>query len=187
MPALPASLALTTIAPGAQILSADHRNNYAAIQTDVNSLITTLGGGVTGQVLAGNGTTVSWVYPPGYEWNAQTLTATYANSTTVSYSDLVTFAPVTFDGGKVYFEVAVPLATHTAGAFTAFAIREAAAVVTDAQNVFVTTTGTTMFLRFDLTPAAGAHTYKVSWQPSSGTTSINATANGYIRARIVKA
>jgi hypothetical protein len=33
MPVLPSSLALTSIADGSSIVAADHRNNYAAIQT----------------------------------------------------------------------------------------------------------------------------------------------------------
>lgn len=51
MPDLPSSLALTTIQSNAQILSADHRNNYTAIQTAVNALIAALSGGTAGQVL----------------------------------------------------------------------------------------------------------------------------------------
>lgn len=51
MTALPSSLALTSIQTNASILSADHRNNYAAIQTAVNALITALSGGAAGNPL----------------------------------------------------------------------------------------------------------------------------------------
>jgi hypothetical protein len=61
MPTLPSALALTTIADGSPIIAADHRNNYAAIQTDVNALLTILGAGTNLQVLqSGGGTTVNW-------------------------------------------------------------------------------------------------------------------------------
>lgn len=46
MPALPGSLALTNIAPGSDILSSDHRTNYAAIQAAVNALVALLANGV---------------------------------------------------------------------------------------------------------------------------------------------
>lgn len=52
MPALPSSLALTSIATGADILSADHRNNYAAIQAAVNGIIAALGVTAKGSLLA---------------------------------------------------------------------------------------------------------------------------------------
>jgi hypothetical protein len=58
---LPSSLALTTIASDAEILSSDHRNNYAAIQAAVNALIAALSGGSSGQVLtAADAADVQW-------------------------------------------------------------------------------------------------------------------------------
>lgn len=58
---VPSSLALTTIQTNAQILSADHRNNYAAVQTAVNALITALSGGTVGQYLRATDTdTIGW-------------------------------------------------------------------------------------------------------------------------------
>lgn len=51
MPALPGTLALTSIADGSNIVAADHRNNYLAIQTAVNALKDALSGGSAGQVL----------------------------------------------------------------------------------------------------------------------------------------
>lgn len=58
---VPSALALTNIAPGAPILSADHRTNYAAIQAAVNALEAALSGGVAGQVLqAASTSAVQW-------------------------------------------------------------------------------------------------------------------------------
>lgn len=51
MTALPDSLALTSIADDAEIIAADHRNNYTAIQNAVNDLIAALSGGAAGDVL----------------------------------------------------------------------------------------------------------------------------------------
>lgn len=63
---VPSSLALTTIGAGAPILSADHRNNYSAVQTAVNAIITALTGGVSGQMFqAAGSTSVGWVYAGG--------------------------------------------------------------------------------------------------------------------------
>lgn len=64
MTALPGSLSLTTIASSAPILSADHRDNYVAIQTAVNELIAALSGGTVGQLLeALDGSDVAWQSP----------------------------------------------------------------------------------------------------------------------------
>lgn len=51
MAALPSNLALANIQDGTDIIAADHRNNYSAIQIAVNSLITALSGGTAGQLL----------------------------------------------------------------------------------------------------------------------------------------
>lgn len=62
---VPSSLALTTIANDAEIIASDHRNNYSAIQTAVNALITALSGGTANQVLtAADSTDVSWSDAP---------------------------------------------------------------------------------------------------------------------------
>ena len=62
---LPNSLALTTINTNAQIISSDHRNNYAAIQAAANLIRACLAGGSAGQLLqAVDGTDVQWIPPP---------------------------------------------------------------------------------------------------------------------------
>lgn len=55
MPALPSSLALTSVAPGAGVLSSPVRNNFADIQAAVNALTAALSGGTSGQVLTATG------------------------------------------------------------------------------------------------------------------------------------
>lgn len=53
---VPTSLALTGIVDDAEIIAADHRNNYSAIQTAVNALIGFFGGASTGSTLRYDGT-----------------------------------------------------------------------------------------------------------------------------------
>lgn len=66
MPDLPATLSLTTIPNGANIVSADHRNNYAAIAVAVNALKDALSGGTSGQLLtATDSDTIGWAAPAG--------------------------------------------------------------------------------------------------------------------------
>jgi hypothetical protein len=61
MTAIPNTVSLTNIADGSNIVAADHRNNYAAIQTAVNGLIAALSGGSAGQVLeALSSSSVDW-------------------------------------------------------------------------------------------------------------------------------
>lgn len=65
MPALPSSLALTTIVDGTQIIAVDHRNNYTSLQATVNALITALSGGTPGQYLSAlSPSAIGWTAPP---------------------------------------------------------------------------------------------------------------------------
>ena len=63
MPVLPASLALTVIADGSNIVAADHRTNYASIQAAVNALIaiTSNGNGTDGDAMVWDGVNAKWV------------------------------------------------------------------------------------------------------------------------------
>lgn len=63
MPVLPGSLALTVIADGSLAVAADVRNNFTAIQTDVNALIALLanGNGLDGDPLVWDNTNAKWV------------------------------------------------------------------------------------------------------------------------------
>lgn len=58
--AVPSVLALTSIPEDAPIISATHRNNYAAVQTAVNALIGFLTTGNSGSILKWNGT--DWTF-----------------------------------------------------------------------------------------------------------------------------
>jgi hypothetical protein len=61
MSVVPSSLALASIVDDSEIVASDHRNNYAAIQTAVNALISALSGGSSGQVLtASDASDVQW-------------------------------------------------------------------------------------------------------------------------------
>lgn len=66
MATVPSSIALTTIATSSQILSADHRNNYSAIQTATNGVIDYLnaGSGATSSAPPGSPVDGSlWYFP----------------------------------------------------------------------------------------------------------------------------
>lgn len=123
MPVLPSSLALTSIGPGAQILSADHRNNYAAIQAAVNAVIAAVGVTAKGDLLVAtaSGTIVNvsvgadgkvivadaastpgvkWTYPPGYEYayNEYTAAVSITATTEATATTVATASAVAFDG-----------------------------------------------------------------------------------------
>lgn len=80
--ALPSNLALSTINTGDAVASAPLRNNYAAIQTAVNQLISCLSGGTSGQLLSAvDGTDIQWV--AGFNASYRKSTAkTVSNTTT---------------------------------------------------------------------------------------------------------
>lgn len=88
MPSLPTSVALTTIPDGSLAVAADPRNNFAALQSALNSLITILGGGTSPQVLTSGGAgVVSWAAPAASTIYRKT-TAKVVN-TTVAEIDLL--------------------------------------------------------------------------------------------------
>lgn len=89
MTVLPSSLALTSIADGSNIVAADHRNNYTAVQTALNALIALLAAGSTGQSLVSSGgTTIGW----------QTATATTYRKTTSKAVNTTTSATDLLNG-----------------------------------------------------------------------------------------
>lgn len=187
MATLPSSLALTNIADGANIVADDHRNNYSAIQTEANALLTLLGGGAAGQILAGVGTTLSWVYPPGYELAYVEFTSPVAvsgTSETVSPNDVVSAGAVTFDGTACWFEFwcpyVTPNSTTSADVFAAFydgTTSQGKAILVENG----TSPGVAMcpgWMRRKLVPSAGSHTFKVSAWEASGAGSIGAGLGG---------
>ena len=65
MTALPSTLALSTPADGTTLIASRDRNNYTAIQTAVNQIISCLSGGTAGQVLrALSSSSVGWDNTP---------------------------------------------------------------------------------------------------------------------------
>lgn len=125
MPAdLPASLALTVIQTNAQILSADHRNNYLAIQTAVNQLRTIMAGGTSKQLLSAvDADTLEFIggytdYSPSLAWTSTGSAPAFGNSTKaaryvqlgklVHYFGIVQFgSSATFGTGDYRFSLPV--------------------------------------------------------------------------------
>lgn len=67
MTALPSNLGLTNIGDGADIVAADHRNNYSSIMNAFNALLAILAAGNANQVLTSSGgATVAWASPTTY-------------------------------------------------------------------------------------------------------------------------
>lgn len=186
MPALPSTLALTTIQTSAQILSADHRNNYSAVQTGWNSLIGILDDGVTGQVLAGVGSTLTWVYPPGYEYAYAEFTAsvTVAGTAEGSATSVVSAAAVTFDGAtNIEARFACPAFTVVAGHTLHIVLYDATSAVGELTQII---NNTAVNIRFPggtfprrLTPSAASHTYNVkAWASAATTDTVDAGTGG---------
>jgi hypothetical protein len=60
MPSLPSALALGSIGTNSLIVASDLRNNFAAVQTEMNALLAVLAGGAAGQAVGGVGQTLTW-------------------------------------------------------------------------------------------------------------------------------
>lgn len=201
MATLPNALSLTSIADGAPVIAADPRNNFAAIQTDVNALLTILGSGVTGQMLTGNGTTVSMAYPPGYSLGYNEITAgvTIASTTEASGTTIIAAPAITFDGTDVEVEFFSPVVNlpSVAGATLFICLFEGATEIGRMggfQAAAASASAFPVFLRRRFTPTAAAHTYTVTAFASSltGGPSIAAGSGGaggslpaYVRVRKV--
>ena len=185
---VPSDLALTVIQDGAAILSSDHRNNYAAIQTAVNDLIAALEGGVAGEFLAAtDGSDVEWAYPPGYEIGYDQITSP-VNITGTSLSAATTViagSAYTFDGSAVMVEafspeIVLPEATGPSGALVLVLFEGSTALaVLGAYTSPATSQSDYPFLaRYRFMPSAASHTYSLkAWVGSTtGTPNVQAGA-----------
>jgi hypothetical protein len=181
MATLPSSLALTSIADGSNIVASDHRNNYAAIQTEANALLGILDDGLAGQVFKGVGTTVSFDYPPGYQWDRKTVVAgtTAVTATTEGTSTAVaTGNSVTYDGSEVKVEYWAPRMTGSGAIGVTFVFYSDATVVGTAYHEFGAAGAIIPKVECFHTPAAGAHTYTVKAFVTSGTATFYSGAGG---------
>lgn len=182
MATLPSSLALATIATDADIVSADHRNNYAALQAEANALLTILGSGASGQVLTGVGTTLSWVYPPGYDFGSEiefTTQVSVTATTEATATTIVTANSVTFDGStSVYVEFWCPYfqaastASMTLCIYDKIGAASAASIGlgTVVYDQVASSNAEGMFFRTNkLTPTAAAHIFSARAYVSTGT------------------
>lgn len=190
MSTTPTSLGLTNVADNSQIIASAHRNNYSAIQTAVNSLITFLSGGLSSQVVvSGGGTTINYSYPPGYEVGYSQITSTVnvVSTTEASGTAIISPGALTFDGTAVIAEFFCPIAnlpTAAAGNFLIVSLFEGATQITRlvaAQTPSVTAQeGVALYGRYRFTPTAASHTYSVTAFANSttGTPAIIAGAAG---------
>lgn len=112
MTALPNTIALAGIADGSLEVAVDHRNNYAAIQTAVNALISALSGGSAGQGLqALSASSVGYTGPLGGLYR-KTTSKTVNN--TVVETDLLN-GEITIAAGVLGTTGMLRLSTHVDG------------------------------------------------------------------------
>lgn len=192
MPVLPSSLALTSIADGSNIVAADHRNNYSALQTAFNALLADLALGTAGDVLGGVGTTISFAKPPGYElaYAEYTTSVSITATTEGTAQQVVSAGALTFDGSTpVYLDFWCPFLLIGAGTPTV-EFFDGATSLGGVQTIGATVLGFNMRRR--VTPSAAAHTYTVKAFTSAGTATAGAGAGGSLAGlpgfiRVVKA
>lgn len=184
MATLPSSLSLTSILDGTLAIAADVRNNYAAIQTAVNGLITALTGGTAGDVLGGNGTTLTYAKPPGYELAYVEFTAnvTANNVAEASATQVVSAGAITFDGTAVIIEFGCAgLATGgvATGGINLWDVATDQGRLFDGRVVNMAASDYPVLLRRKLTPSAGAHTYNIRiWNTTASNFLATAGAGG---------
>lgn len=178
MTALPGQLALAVIADGSQIIASDHRNNYAGIQTPVNSLITALGAGVSGQVLGLSPAATAPVFPPGYQLNRTQITSpvNIASTTEATGTNIFPLLPaITFDGTEVMVEFFSPLVlgdSNAASDGVTISLFEGATQITRLAvgNTVAAASQSMPFTgKYFFTPSAASHTYTVTAYATSTT------------------
>src|SRR3954462_7830039 len=184
MAVLPGSLALKTIPDGALATAADLRNNFTAIQTENNAVLTALGAGTSGDVLLGNGTTVTFAKPPGYEFARTQITASVTVSGT-SGAPTTVIGPtssVTFDGSTAVDIVLGGDAVNVGGSDTVICelYEDATSLGIIAAYINPAAGSMSVPLRGELrrTPSAAGHTYTVKAYRTTNNGSVAAAAGG---------
>jgi hypothetical protein len=198
---LPSLLGLTSIADGSQQQAAPIRNNFSAIQTVANALITALKGGTTGALLyatdandiaylpdtpADKDTLVwsaalsRWVpaFPTGYEFDRDTNTVgTTVTATSVGTANVVIAGhAATYDGAAVYVDFST-YAMAKGTTYTRVGVYVDGAQVGEIIHFLHTTTGPASG-RIRITPSAGTHTISIRAYVDAGTGSVFAGAGG---------
>lgn len=210
---VPTSVALTTIADGANIVASDHRNNYLALQTAVNGLITlldeadakgdlliasgadaydNLAVGGNGKVLVADSTQtlgMKWDYPPGYALDRATAVTSDANitgTTSGSPTTVITGNAVTYDGTAVWIRFSCYALQRGTGTIHVGVYKDGSLLnEVGLQTVSGIVPGGTLRLRD--TPAAGSHTYSVRAWVDAGTGVVYASAAAPIELTVEKA
>ncbi len=143
-----------------------------------NDAATVLSIGASGKVLASNGTTPSWVYPPGYEIGYDQITGnvTVSATTEASGTTVISCAAHTFDGSPVLAEFYCN--ALSVGDFVIVSLFES---TTQIGRFTQSATGVSAFaahgaIRF--TPSAASHTYTVTAYRGSSNGTVNAGAGG---------
>ena len=182
---IPNQLALTSIADGSQRLAAPIRNNYSAIQTAVNALITALSGGSVGQYLeAADSSDVEWAYPPGHElyYAEATSPVSVTGTTEGAATSIFAGASTAYDGTAVWLEVWFPyfLVSDTTDSITlAFfdgstSLGQARIGIDPAAN----SGDSAVSVRRKITPSVANHTFNVQAFKTGGTATLGAGAGG---------
>jgi hypothetical protein len=187
LPDLPSTLSLTTIANGSNIVSADHRNNYTAIQNAINALKDALSGGSLGQVLRATDTdTVAMAYPPGYEYTHTAYTAPVAVTATTeaTANTIVTAGAVTFDGSTdVVIEFFAP-GWELGAIDTRFHLwlydgsSSIGRISNGTSGERAVRAQTAIVARRRITPSAAAHTYSIRASVAANTLTVYGGAGG---------
>lgn len=187
MPSLPSALALDT-AIGPVIAAGEHVSNYSAIQAAVNALISALSAGSAGQLLSGNGPTLTWAVGPGQElaYTEQQANVNVTATTEATANTIVDTGSLSYSGAPVMVECYVPQVQlpTVLNSFCSFALWDGATnlgvlggVLTPAAQVsdFALLLG-----KRKLTPSAGAHQYilKAHRDGGAGTVTVNAGNGG---------
>lgn len=143
--------------------------------------------GASGKVLGSNGTTASWVYPPGYELDyvEKTSNTSITATSEATANTHITSSSVTYDGAAVAIEVwaaGFKAGNATGGDITVLLRDDTAGTVLGDIAYKVSQAANDNYVpligRRRLTPAAGARVYSIRAFVSTGTGVILGAAGG---------